>query len=144
MRSRSVTGSKSPLGYCNQAQAALNALTSPAQVQMLKLSVGFNELTPRAKCTNKHAAQRQPLHVESHVERLGHLWDSNLEKHQPAIKEMLARAQGEMGLEQFLAEAWSWFAGSILGLRQLCKGSRKMEQLRVSTPDWKLRCEKLR
>ena len=37
--------------------------------------------------------------------RLGHLWDANLEKHQPAIKEMLARAQGEMGLEQFLAEA---------------------------------------
>ena len=55
-------------------------------VQMLKLAVGFNELDPWT-----------PLGCQ-------------LEKHQPAIKEILGRAQGEMGLEQFLAEVrekWS-------------------------------------
>ena len=60
-------------------------------VQMLKLAVGFNELT------------------------LGHLWDANLQKHQAAIKEILGRAQGEMGLEQFLAE-----------VRQDCPSSEKL------------------
>ena len=86
----------------------------PAQVQMLKLSVGFNELTPRAK--QLQAAPSCPALWSvgescRAFSRLGHLWDSNLEKHQPAIKEMLARAQGEMGLEQFLAEARSCSAG---------------------------------
>ncbi|CAE7334639.1 Dhc64C [Symbiodinium sp. KB8] len=77
-------------------------------VQMLKLSVGFNELT------------------------LGHLWDSNLEKHQPAIKEMLARAQGEMGLEQFLAEVrekWSNYDLELVPYKSKCRLIRSWDDL---------------
>ena len=69
-------------------------------VQMLKLAVGFNELT------------------------LGHLWDANLEKHQPAIKEILGRAQGEMGLEQFLAEVrekWSNYELELVPYKSKCR-----------------------
>ncbi|CAJ1328908.1 unnamed protein product [Effrenium voratum] len=77
-------------------------------VQMLKLAVGFNELT------------------------LGHLWDSNLEKHQPAIKEILARAQGEMGLEQFLAEVrekWSNYDLELVPYKSKCRLIRSWDDL---------------
>lgn len=77
---------------------------SDCEVQMLKLAVGFNELTPGAPRVGASRSESERV-GESLSVRLGHLWDSNLEKHQPAIKEILARAQGEMGLEQFLAEA---------------------------------------
>ena len=75
---------------------------------MLKLAVGFNELT------------------------LGHLWDANLEKHQPAIKEILGRAQGEMGLEQFLAEVrekWSNYELELVPYKSKCRLIRSWDDL---------------
>ncbi|CAE7232946.1 dhcA [Symbiodinium microadriaticum] len=107
----------------------------PAQVQMLKLSVGFNELTPRAK--QLQAAPSCPALWSvgescRAFSRLGHLWDSNLEKHQPAIKEMLARAQGEMGLEQFLAEVrekWSNYDLELVPYKSKCRLIRSWDDL---------------
>lgn len=77
-------------------------------VEMLKLNVQFNELT------------------------LGHLWDANLQKHQPAIKEILGRAQGEMGLEQFLAEVrekWSNYELELVPYKSKCRLIRSWDDL---------------
>eukprot|EP00931_Biecheleriopsis_adriatica_P034702 TRINITY_DN20021_c0_g5_i1.p1 TRINITY_DN20021_c0_g5~~TRINITY_DN20021_c0_g5_i1.p1 ORF type:complete len:4603 (-),score=1119.02 TRINITY_DN20021_c0_g5_i1:34-13842(-) len=77
-------------------------------VQLLKLAVGFNELT------------------------LGHLWDSNLQKHQPAIREVMARAQGEMGLEQFLAEVretWNNYDLELVPYKSKCRLIRAWDEL---------------
>ncbi len=35
---------------------------------------------------------------------LGHLWDVDLQKNEPVIRDVLAVAQGEMALEEFLKQ----------------------------------------
>lgn len=57
-------------------------------LQDLRITVPFNQLT------------------------LGGLWDADLQKNETAVKDVLIRAQGEMGLEEFLREVreyWSAF-----------------------------------
>jgi len=74
----------------------------------LKLKVGFNELT------------------------LGHLWDADLEKNQQQIKEVLARAQGEMGLEEFMREVrecWSAYECELVPYRSKCRLIRGWDEL---------------
>lgn len=76
--------------------------------QTLKLAVGMNELT------------------------LGHLWDSGLDKNQQAIKEVLARAQGEMGLEQFLSEVrqtWTNYELDLVRYKSKCSLIRGWDEL---------------
>jgi len=76
--------------------------------QVLKLTVGFNELT------------------------LGHLWDADLEKNQPAIKDVLGRAQGEMGLEEFMREVrecWIGYEVELVPYRSKCRLIRGWDEL---------------
>jgi len=76
--------------------------------QTLKLTLPFNELS------------------------LGHLWDSNLEKHQTTIKEVLARAQGEMGLDEFLREVrerWTSYEIELVPYRSKCRLIRGWDDL---------------
>lgn len=61
-------------------------------MQTLKIIKGFNELA------------------------LGDLWDANLHKHEPFIREVLARAQGELGLLEFMRELTEYWAGFNLEL----------------------------
>ncbi|KAJ3071427.1 hypothetical protein HDU98_005356 [Podochytrium sp. JEL0797] len=55
---------------------------------------------------------------------VGHLWDASLSKHDRAIREIVAEAQGEMALEEFLKqvrECWSSYELELVNYQNKCR-----------------------
>ncbi|KAJ3019014.1 UNVERIFIED_CONTAM: hypothetical protein HDU68_010891 [Siphonaria sp. JEL0065] len=63
---------------------------------------------------------------------VGHLWDSDLKKHERAIKDIVVEAQGEMALEEFLKqvrEAWNSYELELVNYQNKCRLIRGWDDL---------------
>ena len=52
----------------------------------------------------KELRKRLRLNVVMAELTLGHIWDADLQRNEPAVKDVILIAQGEMALEEFLKQ----------------------------------------
>ncbi|ESP05087.1 hypothetical protein LOTGIDRAFT_151884 [Lottia gigantea] len=63
---------------------------------------------------------------------LGHVWDIDLQKHEPVVRDVISVAQGEMALEEFLkqvSEVWRSYELELINYQNKCRLIRGWDDL---------------
>ncbi|CEM16453.1 unnamed protein product [Vitrella brassicaformis CCMP3155] len=100
----------------------------------LKLNVLLVEMKTEALKERHWKILLQKLRLTVHYPdlTLGHLWDADLPKNEASIKEILAQAQGEMALEEFLRqvkEIWGSYELDLVVYQNKCRLIRAWDEL---------------